>query len=221
MTDGILLVAYGEKYLNELGVCQARIEKVWPDIPIHVAKGPEAGHPQMLSRLDAMADTPFDRTMYMDVDCWLVDPIPELFELLERFDLAVPHAVHRQVYPVDAPHAFIEHSPGLMVWKRNGRTEALLADWRRRFLRDHATRYDEKVVSWFPSQPSFREALYHSDARFAVLPTEYHWTGIGYVEGKVKLVHKRPDAIGEAERINEHAGEQRVATIWDLMVMRW
>jgi len=221
VTEGILLVAYGEKYLREVEVCCPRIEVVWPDIPIHVVMGPEPSHPAMLGRLDAMIESPFDRTMYMDVDSWLVEPMPEVFELLDRFDVALTHCDYRQVYPVDAPASFPEYNGGLIVWRKNERTAAFFADWRRRFLRDHATRYDEKLVSWFPSQPSLREALYHSEVRIATLPSEYHWTGLGYVMGKVKLVHKRPNAVGEAERINEHAGEQRVATIWDLMVMRW
>jgi len=221
MKQGILLAAYGQKYIEEMELCRVRIEAVWPDVPIHVASGPET-RPRMLGRIDAMIDSPFKQTLFMDVDCWLVEPMPELFELLARFDLAVPHAVYREVYPVDAPVCFIEHSPGLMVWRKNERTNNLLADWRRRFLRDHATRYDEKLVSWFPSQASFREALYHSDVRFAVLPDEYHWTGIGYVQGKVKLVHKRPNAEGEAERINQDIGQQRVAIIWnEPIVMKW
>jgi len=134
----------------------------------------------------------------------------------------VPHADYRQVYPVDVPKCFIEHSPGLMVWHKNRHTWDLLADWRRRFLRDYATRYNEKKVSWFPSQPSFCEALYWSAVRYYTLPSEYHWTGIGYVQNKVKLVHKRPNAVGEAERINRDAGQQRVAIIWnDPIVMKW
>lgn len=221
MTNGILLVAYGEKYLKEVEVCCPRIEAVWPDIPIHVVTGPEPTTPRMLARLDAMYDSPFDRTMYMDVDSWLVEPMPEVFELLDRFDVALTRCDYRQVYPVDAPASFPEYNGGLIVWRWCNKTDAFFKDWRRRFLRDHATRYDEKLVSWFPSQPSLREALYHSEVRIATLPSEYHWTGLGYVMGKVKLVHKRPNAVGEAERINQHAGEQRVATIWDLMVMRW
>lgn len=222
MSDGILLVAYGEKYLAELEVCQARIEAVWPDITIHVEQGPEETSPRMLGRINAMIGSPFNNTMYMDVDCWLVEPIPELFELLECFDLAVPHAVYRRVYPVDVPECFIEHSPGLMVWHKNRRTWDLLSDWRRRFLRDRATRSDERKVSWFPSQPSFCEALYWSNVRYYTLPPEYHWTSLGYVQGKVKLVHKRPNAEGEAERINRDAGKQRVAITWDdPIVMKW
>jgi hypothetical protein len=222
MSNGILLVAYGEKYLRELEACQARIQAVWPGVALHVARGPEAHEPHMLHRLDAMIASPFERTMYVDVDSWLVEPVPELFELLDHFDIAMSHCDYRQVYPVRAPACFPEYNGGLIVWRRNERTGAFFADWRRRFLRDHATRYDEKKVSWFPSQPSLREALYHSGVRIATLPSEYHWTGIGYVQGKVKLVHKRPNAVGEAERINRNAGEQRVAIIWnEPIVMRW
>ena len=221
MRDGILLVAYGEKYLRELEPCQARIRAMWPDVALLDYQGPQASEPHMLHKLDGLIASPFDRTLYMDVDSWLVEPMPELFELLDHFDIALCHADYRQVYPVDAPACFPEYNAGLIAWRQSRRTGAFFADWRRRFLRDHETRYNEKLVSWFPSQPSMREALYHSDVRIATLPSEYHWTGIGYVQGRVKLVHKRPNAEGEAERINAQAGEQRVATIWDLRVMRW
>lgn len=222
MSEGILLVAYGEKYLRELAICKPRIETIWPGVAIHVMQGPQASDPCMLHKIDSVSNSPFDRTIHMDLDSWLVEPMPELFQLLGGFDIALPHADYHQVYPVNVPASFPEYNGGLIVWRKNERTDAFFADWRRRFLRDHATRYDEKKVSFFPCQPSLREALFHSDVRIATIPSEYHWTGIGYVQGKVKLVHKRPDPMSEAERINANAGEQRAAIIWgDPMVMRW
>ena len=222
MNQGILLVAYGEKYHKELDICRAQIEAIWPGVAIHVAQGPEATEPHMLCKIDAMINTPFDWTMYMDVDTWMVEPMPEVFELLNRFDIALCHCDYREVYPVDAPASFPEYSAGLVVWRKNRRTWDLFSSWRQRFLRDHATRSAERKVSWFPTQPSFREALYHSDVRIATLTSEYHWTSLGYVQNKVKLVHKRPNAIGEAERINRDAGQQRVAITWDdPVVMKW
>jgi alpha-N-acetylglucosamine transferase len=38
-----------------------------------------------------MRQSPYDRTLFIDADIYVVEPIPELFALLDHFDLAATH----------------------------------------------------------------------------------------------------------------------------------
>jgi hypothetical protein len=204
--NGIILVAYGEKYLTELGPCRARIEAVWPDVAIHVFQSEQETDPHMLCKIDSILASPFERTIFMDCDCYLVEPIPELFEMLDHFDIAMPQENYRELYSIDVPGCFREYNAGLIAWKG---CDDLFTDWRRRFLQDNATRQQDRMPRWFPCQPSLREALYYSGARLATLPVEYNWRGIGYVKTAVKIVHRHGGAEREAIRINAKIGRIR------------
>jgi len=215
--SGILIVAYGDgRYIQEARTLIARIKRVWPDVPVElVTEG--SGDQKMLGRLHGIRATPFDRTLFLDTDCWLVDPVPELFEVLDRFDLALPLADWRRVYQLDVPECFYDFCPGTLAFRNSPQFQEFLDDWERRFLRDYEAMggVSNPHVGFFHSQPSFTEALYHSDLRFAVLGQEYGWKGTGYVQHKVKIVHKRPSPEEAAEKINAAAGLPRTKLLFE------
>lgn len=216
MTRGILFWASGSRFVDEAQKADEQVHRVWPEIDTFIDRTLALTTPPLLARIEAMSRSPFDETLFMDSDTWLVDPVPELFELMSRFDLAVPFATYREVYPVHTPASFPELNPGVMVWRMNSATVDLLRDWKIRFQRHYTERkgVSHPKVGFFHSQPSFREALFHSDVIFTILPDEYNWRGSGYVHHKVKIVHKRPDPEKEARRINEHAGRPRTALLF-------
>jgi len=216
MSAGILFVAYGdERYLIEARASIEHIEKIWPEVPIELLTG-KMTSPHMLGKIQGIRETPFDRTLFLDTDCWLVEPVPELFEVLNNFDLAVSLCDWRYIYQIDVPDCFTLVSNSQFAYLNNDRVQSLLGDWERRFLLDHARLRGRSHpdLPWFHSLPSWTEALYHSDVRFAVLGQEYFWTGTGYVQQKVKIVHKRPAAAEEAEQINVAAGRPRTKLLY-------
>ena len=171
----------------------------------------------MLGRLHGIRATPFDRTLFLDTDCWLVDTVPELFEVLDNFDLAVALSVWRRVYQIDVPACFYDVDLGVLAYRNCDGFQELLNDWERRFLRDYERMGGKSLeaVPFFHSQPSFTEALYHSNLKSAVLGDEYNWQGTGYAQHKVKIVHKRPSPEEAARIINASAGLPRTKLLFE------
>ncbi|GAF80246.1 unnamed protein product [marine sediment metagenome] len=216
-SSGILIIAYGDDhYFQEANTLIARIRQVWPEVSIKlITEG--AGKPKMLGRLHGIRATPFDRTLFLDTDCWLVDPVPELFEILSNFNLALPLSPWRRVYPLDVPACFYDVCPATLAYRKDSEFQEFLDDWERRFMRDYEmmSGVSNPHVGFFHSQPSFTEALYHSDLRFAILGQEYGWQGTGHVQQKVKIVHKRPSPEEAARIINVAAGLPRTKLLFE------
>lgn len=212
--NGIVIPVFGERAEEEGGEALEQIHAIWPDVSAKLYVYPKMGLP-MLVKILGMQDTEFDRTILLDADTWMVEPVPELFEVLDYFEIAVAHAPWREVYDVGVPLAFPEHNCGVMAFRKNAAVEAFVRRWKKAFIRDSMERSEERRVGWFPSQASFRRTLYQSDLRVCTLPPEYNWRGTGYVHYPVKIVHKRPARREEAGRINAVEGP-RIATLHEV-----
>ena len=190
----------------------ARVRDVWPGMPCAIWTERVPG-PVMLSRMEAWRQSPFERTLALDADVWLAEPVPEVFDLLDRFDLAAAYAPWREGYPVNVPDAFPEHNCGVVAFRKDVILLDFMNDWERRFRERY--RDIEEIKGFHNDQPAFREALYYSRVRVATLPAEYNWRGVGYVWGKVKVLHvRRPPQMVERE-INERLGP-RVCMNWKI-----
>lgn len=141
-----------------------------------------------------MAESPYDRTIYLDCDIYVVRQFPELFSLLDRFDCALTHEEYvdtdwyQDYQRHDIPSSFPEFNTGVMVYGRSERMLHLLREWESLHRKSFAEKPGKKNDNdqWF-----FRAAAYYSDARIATLPREYNckFRGQGYLHGPVKLLH--------------------------------
>lgn len=213
---GLILTAVGERYKEEALASAKRIRHIWPEIDVTVFQAEPDDRPVQLWRMESMAKSPYERTLSLDADTWMVDPVPELFEVLDQFDCALPTAPIRHVYPTDTPECFYEFCPAVFAYRRSDAMSDFFEDWGRRFRKHYQERQgvSHPEIGWFHSQPSFTEAIYHSDLRIAPLQQEYNWQGTGYVQEKVKITHKRPHPDEEAERINVSLDKPRVALLF-------
>jgi hypothetical protein len=208
---GIIIPVFGERAEKEAREAIEQIVSVWPDVSTKLYIYPKL-QPTMLVKVLGFQDSPFDRSLLLDADTWMVEPVPELFDILDHFDIALAHAPWREVYDVGVPLAFPEHNIGVVAYKKSEAFDTFVETWKEQFIEDSVKRSHERVVSWFPSQASFRRALYQSDLRICTLPPEYNWRGTGYAHHPVKIVHKRPAREREALRINAVEGP-RIATL--------
>lgn len=221
MTDrGILLNAAGGVFRAEAFDAAERIHDIWPEVDITILQHPidvKVKTPVQLYRIDGMMKTPYKRTLSIDTDVFMVEPVPELFDVLDFWDCALPMASIRNVYPIDVPECFYEFNPGVFAYRMSAGMRGFLQNWRERFLSHHdiLDGKSQEREGWFHSQPSFTEAMYYSGLRVASLADEYNWRGTGYVQKRVKIVHKRPDPEGEAERINTTDDKPRVALLFE------
>lgn len=132
---------------------------------VHVIADP---HPR--SKLDCMAHTRFERTLFLDADTRVLAPLGDLFEVLDRFELALAHDVRRTSaliragHEVATPYAFPQLNSGVVLYRRSQVMLDFLAEWARRFSASGGTR----------DQPVLRDMLWKSDIRFWVLPPEFN-----------------------------------------------
>lgn len=201
--DGALYVAIGaDKYIQEAMASAASLRRVSSSLAIALASDADAAPPgfDQLVRIDegdgfrakilALRRSPFERTVFLDSDTYVVAELSALFQLLERFDVAAAHAPNRVTLPLDdVPAAFPELNTGVIACRRGEATDALLDRW----LAEYDRLLPDRPLSM--DQPSFRRALYGSDIRLAILPPEFNmrFEMAGYHNATVRVLHGRAD----------------------------
>ncbi len=183
MDKGVIYVATGPEY-RDLAEASARsLRAVEPDLPVDLftddpgAAGPglfdrvhRIDDPHPRSKLDCMAQTRFARTLFLDADTLVVAPLGDLFDLLERFEMALAHDVRRASDLIRAgleevtPYAFPQMNSGVVLYRRSPGVLDFLAEWARRFAASGQAR-DQVVL---------KDMLWRSDLRFYVLPPEFN-----------------------------------------------
>lgn len=220
MKEGILYVATGERFLAEACRSAARVRELMPGIPIALAsdlEGPkelfdhhlEITEPKFnfSDKIGPLLATPFEKTVFLDTDTWLCEPVPEMFAILDRHDVAMAHAPMRFTATSAVPPTFPECNSGVIAFRLNDRTRSLFALWEKL--------YQERLTSTgvIDDQPSLRDALWQSDVSFAALPPEYNFRFIMPTfagRGSVKILHGRhPDYEALSTSLNK-SGSLRV-----------
>lgn len=207
--EGFLYIAVGEKYLKEALISAQQLNRVMPEYPITIVTHRELEEEYfdsvvVVDSLEKYSEKvvnmrmPYERTLFVDMDTWIVSPVDELFDLLDQFDIALSHNPGRNYDKnEEVPEGFPQHNTGVIAMRKNSRTKGLLERWGEEYKRPEEP--DDL------DQTSFRKALYESNCRFTVLPPEYNcrYNRPGAVQGEVKIFHGR---ILEGE----HGIEKRV-----------
>jgi hypothetical protein len=224
MTDGVILVATGEGYVDLAVQCLATIRETNPglavdlftDLPdapgvagfdqVHPVPG---GHPRV--KLDCFTRARFDRVLFLDCDTLVLAPFGDLFDLADRFPLSVAHDVRRRMDLIregghETPYAFPQMNSGVMLYRNDAGMAAFFAEWKRR--------YDESGGE--RDQPVLKDLLWESDLRFYVLPPEFNLRRVTMLDAWEPL-----DAIPtivHSHRLLQHMRGQgaRVRTLDDL-----
>lgn len=147
-----------------------------------------------------MGRSPFNKTIYLDTDVWVVknDGLNELFELLDKFELAgAVDTAHRIEYTsLEIPDGFNKGLPpsfpmintGVLVFRKKT-VEDLFESWRS--IQDDLI----KQVGEINDQVSFRRALYVSNVTYGTFPKEYNFR-VPYPQfysGPIRILHGRPE----------------------------
>ncbi|PSP72909.1 hypothetical protein BRC86_11250 [Halobacteriales archaeon QS_3_64_16] len=227
MSSGILYFAKGKTFVEEAVLSAQQVANVMPEVPITIVtdREPDAEcFEEVLfdtsefakrNKPQAMRRTPYDRTIYLDTDTYVDEPIDELFDLLEAFELGLRRnksAMHvSEVGNVDpnaeVPEAFPEFNSGVIPYRKTAAVWDLLREWERLCLPDHG---------W--DQRSLRPALYDSSVRFTSIPNRYNciYRNDNVVSGSIKVFHgplvtrgQNRVALQEArEKLNRSTGSR-------------
>lgn len=187
-SQGILFVATGKRYIRAAVQAARSVPKFSPGLPVHLfadyrqhgfdfdsdpAPFTSVGNipePHRRSKIDYLPLTPFERTLYLDTDTALNADIRDLFQILDRFDLALCHAhrrnegVRTRAWHTEIPGAFPQFNSGVFLYRRTPAVLDLLHQWS-----------DAYHQAGFPQdQTTLRELIWLSDLRIATLPPEYN-----------------------------------------------
>jgi hypothetical protein len=147
-----------------------------------------------IDKISNILSSPYEETIYLDVDCYAVERFTELFDLLSWYDLAASHAPGYRGSPdPEVPQSFYEINTGVLVFRRNQRVLDLCGEWRSTYshwlLEPPFEGADGKVLG--QDQPAFRRCLWRAGIPIYVLAPEYNWRFLqpSFLCGKAKIVH--------------------------------
>jgi len=179
---GVVFVATGaEKYLELAGRAAASVKKHCPGLAVDLfTDAPRTipvfdrihvlADPWFRSKIDGLLQSRFERTLYMDADMIVLADMRDIFEVLDRFDVALVHdwyrnsPLHHTFWRKPLPAAFPQFNGGLLAIRRSPATTAFLEDWKAAV----------KATDTGRDQISLRELLWDSDLRIATMPEEYN-----------------------------------------------
>lgn len=217
---GVVYVATGSKFVDEALISIRSVKKQMPDLSVSLftdlhefVSMPPAGVDSVflltevtqscLDKMYPLVESPYEKTLFLDTDTYMCDRVDELFEVLEKYDIAAAHPPFRVQYEIpDIPECFPEPNTGVILFKKSPGAFDVLHRW--------PEEYKSQIASECKphhDQHSFRAALYHSTAHFLVLPHEYNFRSIGPnfagKGSKVKIIHGRHASFEKvAARLN-------------------
>lgn len=217
---GVMYVATGKRFLREAAESRRSWEKWMPGYPVVVFTDEEKiardlGFERVVvldevchsfaDKVGVLERSPFERTIFLDTDTRICGPLDELFQILDRWEVAAVAAPLRETWPQpDLPRAFPEVNSGVLVWRKGTETDRLWAEWGRLYA-EHVARTGQT-----DDQPSLRRALYETGVRLWSLPPEYNFRTVlpGFAgRGAVKILHGRHrDFAAIEQEINGYQG---------------
>ncbi len=219
---GVVYIATGKKYVDEALVSAASLKRHMPNLPVtlftnelvdsdlfdNIIKidNPKFGSEDKVRYIN---ESSYDYTLFLDTDTYICDDISELFDLLNRFDMAIAHVTMKRESNIKGiPKSFVVLDTGIILFKKSSKVRDLFSNWLKLYLRDKKRGHMNLpniilIKEWIESlkkrkrrrirdAPSFNEVIYNSEIRFATLTKEYYFRGkCGFVNWKVKIIHCR------------------------------
>ena len=212
---GVIYVAIGKRYVHEAIVSASSLQQRMPQLPITIFTNERLSNTTLFNqiksvpsdtspkaiRLSCLLQTPYRHTLYLDTDTFVCAAFPELFKLLEKFDMAVTTSLQRiKKANQSIPSCFPEMNAGVILYKLSKETQTLFTEWRRLFCEAQAINIETQ------DEPSFRQALYEKRVHLTYLPPEYNCqiTYPNCINGTTKIIHGKSDHLDQiAHDINQ------------------
>jgi hypothetical protein len=220
MSSGVIYVATGDRYIEEAKFSAKSLkENNRIQVTVFSDRDIESKYIDNVKSIDdhrygilTPSMLEYDRTFLLDSDTYITENISEIFELLDKFDIAAPQSktrtpelserpTHRFEYvSEDVPDAFPIYSTGILAIKDNNRCREFLKNWNKLYDSYNDTADVADI------EPAFRETVYKSDLRIATLPREYcFWPrDPGYLNGPAKITHGEFHNVKDIKYFSEH-----------------
>lgn len=174
-----------------------------------------------LFKVWAMSYTPYQRSLFLDMDTILGHPVNDIFHLLGKYDIAVGYAptkVKASVgsTPIDdlKKHAAIPRiSTGVVGFSHRAVDNHFLLSWEQRLL-NGIKRGHHLARPNYGDQSEFRPLIWENPSTVFLMPNEYHLRAgnTSTLDGPVRILHGRPR--GGRERLINFLNSTHEKRIW-------
>ena len=143
------------------------------------------------AKVDFISQSPFKKTIYLDSDTLIVRNISDMFDVLDRFDVAVTNDYARKrtkysnIVPeyAEIPYAFSEVNGGIMAYNDSLAANTFFSMWKEYFYK-----YYKQTNGW--DQVRLRISLWRSNVRIHHFPFEYNIRSKGNREKQDRFKHE-------------------------------
>ncbi|TNE65020.1 MAG: hypothetical protein EP335_06465 [Alphaproteobacteria bacterium] len=213
-SHGILQVAFGQKYVEE-AIASARTARAhMPDTPLALVTDATTDEADELfdivrvvpmekpdipgkfwgfyNKIVGLEATPFERTLFMDVDIFCAHDVTECFGALERKSMVVV-----PIPPRDRAHvpfrpggvAIPHMNTGVLGYNSGTLPDGFFAAWKKLYVKN----CPDDAARNFGDQSIFRRLVWDQNVNFLLLDYAYNFrfTKPALFSGPVKLLHGR------------------------------
>lgn len=228
MSSGVIYAATGASYIRELLESAASLRAAMPDVSITISvddptlveasdisfekvivlDDPEKGYGD---KITLMQTSPYEKTVFLDTDTYIAAPFDDLFQMLDRFDIAAKLDGRRfSARQEHIPDAFPEYNSGVVAFRKCAATDRFFENWQRIYEVHKAPDWTHYYRERKGNQPAFRAALWESDIHIGTLGEEYNCQErSGFLGAPAKIIHGRNrDLPGLAAAYNFDPGKR-------------
>ena len=200
MNRGFVFKTTGASHINEAAFSASRIKDIMPNVGVSLITDQDVEvdvfdtviHCDSLqknysNKILRPEQIPYQKNVFLDTDTYVYEPVPELFEVLDQYDVSATICNSRTKIP-DMPDAFREYNSGVYAFRKSQQTKSFFQLWEEKYWDWNGSRNIEE------DQPSFTYSMHNSDVEFCPLPREYNCFAhsIGYLGTNAKILHGRP-----------------------------
>ena len=181
MKKGVIYVATGEKFVELAAQSACTLKNKCPDLPVHIFSdcapttdsyfdsSAMISDPHFRSKVDYISQSPFEKTLFLDADTRVCEDISDIFELLDRFDIAMAQEPSRgsermKLYPGSITNSFPPLNSGVILFNKTEPVLDLFKAWQR----------DYHKGEFSGDQSTLRELVWLANLKLAILPPEYN-----------------------------------------------
>jgi hypothetical protein len=230
---GYFYIAYGEAFTKEALLSIESLRR-FTDLPIAVytdQKKIVEGKAEALNinlvgeivanhlraKVDYMDRSPFVKTVFLDTDTVIVRNCDDMFDLLDRFDIAIvnDYARKREKYSKivpeysEIPYAFSEANSGVIAFNSSTRSDTFFKMWKEYFYQ-----YFRETNGW--DQISFRISLWKSNVKIHHMPFEYNVRSSENREKQRRYKHEFGEDHMESRIIHIHHNNDIHRGVYDV-----
>lgn len=192
---GIVLVAFGkDAYYKQAKLCIKSIKQNSPGINItvftdcnnteeffkladNITKINKNTGKWLIPKFDAILNSPYKNTLYLDTDTYVVQDISHIFDILKKYDVAMSHG-HLRIYRLNPmknkpyfsniPKSFTTIQGGVLLSRNDKRTNNFWNNAKQNYIKYDFSNNDD-------DQAFIRKELWENDEiKLCILPTEYN-----------------------------------------------